>query len=82
MGLPRQEHWSGLPLPSPGELPYLVIKPASPAWQADSLLPCPWEALSENGHSLLDTQRLKKPQVATQGWGFARVWVRLALAAK
>ena len=31
MGLPRQEHWSGLPFSSPGDLPHSVIKPASPA---------------------------------------------------
>ena len=32
-----QEYWSGLPFPSPGDLPDLVIKPGSPALQADSL---------------------------------------------
>ena len=37
MGFPRQEYWSGLPFPSPGDLPDSGIKPASPAWQADSL---------------------------------------------
>ena len=31
MGFPRQEYWSGLPLPSPGGLPDPGIKPASPA---------------------------------------------------
>ena len=31
MGFPRQEHWSGVPLLSPGDLPGLGIKPASPA---------------------------------------------------
>ena len=36
MGFPRQEHWSGLPFPSPGDLPNLGIKPISPALQADS----------------------------------------------
>ena len=37
MGFPRQEYWSGLPLPSPGDPPKPGIKPMSPAWQADSL---------------------------------------------
>ena len=32
-----QEYWSGLPCPSPGDLPNLGIKPGSPALQADSL---------------------------------------------
>jgi len=37
-GFPRQEYWSGLPLPSPGDLPDPGIEPASPAFLADSLL--------------------------------------------
>ena len=40
LGVPRQEHWSGLPFPSPGELPHPGIEPtspASPALQGDSL---------------------------------------------
>ena len=32
MGFSRQEYWSGLPLPSPGDLP--GIEPGSPALQA------------------------------------------------
>ena len=31
MGFSRQEHWSGLPFPSPGDLPEPGIKPTSPA---------------------------------------------------
>ena len=38
MKLPRQEYWSGLTLPSPGDLSYSGIKPRSSALQADSLL--------------------------------------------
>ena len=38
MGFLRQEYWSGLPLPSPGDLPDPGVEPASPALQADSLL--------------------------------------------
>ena len=38
MGFSRQEYWSGLPFPSPGDLPDPGIKPGSPALQADSLL--------------------------------------------
>ena len=30
-GFPRQEYWSGWPFPSPGDLPYPGIEPASPA---------------------------------------------------
>ena len=36
-GFPRQEYWSGLPFPSPGDLPDSGIKPTSPALQANSL---------------------------------------------
>ena len=38
MRFSRQEHWSGLPFPSPGGLPNPGIKPGCPALQADSLL--------------------------------------------
>ena len=31
VGFPRQEYWSGLPVPSPGDLPDRGIKPVSPA---------------------------------------------------
>ena len=36
MGFFRQEYWSGLPFPSPGDLPNPGIKPESPALQANS----------------------------------------------
>ena len=38
MGFPRQEYWSRLPFPAPGDLLNPGIKPRSPAPQADSLL--------------------------------------------
>ena len=37
MGFSRQEYWSGLPCPSPGDLPYPGIELGSLALQADSL---------------------------------------------
>ena len=37
MGLSRQEYCSGLPVPSPGNLPDPGVEPRSPAFQADSL---------------------------------------------
>ena len=37
MGFSRQECWSGLPFPSPGDLPYPGIEPRSPALKADAL---------------------------------------------
>ena len=37
MGFSRQEYWSGLPFPSPGDFPDPGIEPGCPALQADSL---------------------------------------------
>ena len=37
MGFPRQEYGSGLPFPSPGDLPNPEMEPRFPALQADSL---------------------------------------------
>ena len=37
MGFSREEFWSGLPFPSPGDLPNQGMEPRSPALQADSL---------------------------------------------
>ena len=45
MGLSRQEYWSGLPFPPPGDLPDPGIElasPESPALQVDSLLLSHW----------------------------------------
>ena len=41
MEFSRQEYWSGLPFPSPGDLSNPGIKAGSPALQADSLPPEP-----------------------------------------
>ena len=37
MGFSRQEYWSGLPFPSPWDLPDPGIEPRSPTLQADAL---------------------------------------------
>ena len=37
MGFSRQEYWSGLPFPSPGDLPDPGIEPGSSALEADAL---------------------------------------------
>ena len=47
MGFLRQEYWSVLPFPSPGDLPDPEIEPGSPTLQADSLLsepPVKWQS--------------------------------------
>ena len=51
MGFSSQEYWSGLPFPSPGDLPNPGIKPTSPALQADALTsepPIRWLADAKN----------------------------------
>ena len=42
MGLLRQEYWSGLPFPSPEDLPDPGTEPTFSALQVDSLLLSPW----------------------------------------
>ena len=37
IGFPKQEYWSGLPFPSPEDLPDPRIEPAFPSWQLSSL---------------------------------------------
>ena len=39
MGFFRQEYWSGVPCPPPGDLPNPGIEPRFPALRADALLP-------------------------------------------
>ena len=41
MRFSRQECWSGLPFPTPGDLPDPGVEPGSPTLQADSLPPKP-----------------------------------------
>ena len=41
MGFSRQDYWSGLPFPSPGDLPDPGIRPRSPALKADTLTSAP-----------------------------------------
>ena len=53
-GLSRQEYWSGLPCPTPGDLPNPGIKtapPEAPALQADSTTEPPEKPLNETGHT-------------------------------
>ena len=52
MEFSRQEYWSGLPFPSPGDLPNPGIKLGFPALQADSLPSNYWKNHSF-GHLLL-----------------------------
>ena len=53
MGFSGQEYWSGLPIPSPGDLPNPGIQLGSPALQADSLPAEPSGSLISGLHSLI-----------------------------
>ena len=53
LGFSRQEHWSGLPCPPPGDLPNSGTEPRSLALEADSLLSEPPGKLKSTGVSSL-----------------------------
>ena len=57
-GFSRQEYWSGLPFPSPGDLPDPGIKPRPPALQADAL---PSEPPGKHGVVESDTVTDQQP---------------------
>ena len=68
MGFSKQEYWSGLPFPSPGDLPGLRIEPGSPALQADSLpSELPGKPMSIRGASQTSTLGLGH-RVQGRGW--------------
>ena len=48
MGFSRQGYRSGLPFPSPEDLPDTGIEPECPAWPTDSLARATWETLVPN----------------------------------
>jgi len=57
---PRQEYWSGLPFPSPGDLPDPGIKPESPVSQADSLPTEPGKLTLQIGSAKTEIQILEE----------------------
>ena len=63
MGLPRQEYWSGLPCPPPGDLPIPEIKPgssASPAFGRQILYQwVTWEAPLHKGICSVNFSKLR-----------------------
>ena len=58
VGFSRQEYWSGLPFPFPGDLPDPGIEPESYALQADSLPSEPQRGNALGDSSLRDTAAL------------------------
>ena len=64
-GFPRQEHWSGLPCPPPGDLPNPGIEPRSTALQEDSL---PTEPPGKPKNTGVGSLSLLQRIFATQEW--------------
>ena len=62
MGSSRQEYWSGLPFPSPGNLPDSGIEPESPTLKADALTSEPPGKLKKNQNQ---KQKQKQKQKKT-----------------
>ena len=56
MGFHRQEYWSGLSFPSPGDLPNPGIEPGSPTLQADALTSEP-----PGKPTIVLSQRIRRP---------------------
>ena len=67
MGFSRQEYWSELPFPSPGDLPDPGIEPGSPALEADALTSEPpgklW--LQSPSAVILEPPKIKSDTVST-----------------
>ena len=63
MGEGGQEYWSGLPFPSPGDLPDPGIEPGCPAFYADALL-------SEPPGKMMDMSlsRLRELVMDSEAW--------------
>ena len=66
MGFSRQEYWSGLPFPSPWDLPDPGIEPGSSALRADALTSEP-----KNSHF----QTLLRDSVSSSSHEFKKTWV-------
>ena len=73
MGFSRQEYWSGLPFPSPGNLPNPGIEPRSPALQADALTSEPPRKPHDQPRQHIKKQRhyFANKGPSSQGYGFS-----------
>ena len=73
MGFSRQEYWSGLPFPSPGDLPNPGIEPGSPALEADALTSEPPGKPLRSRPTLCDTVNHSPPGSFVHGILLARI---------
>ena len=95
-GFSKQEYWSGLPCPPPGDHPNPGMKPRSPSWQEDSLLSeRPGKSKNTGVGSLSLLQGIYLSQELNQGllhcrqifhqlsyWGRPYIYIAAAAAAK
>ena len=65
MGLSKQEYWSELPFPSPGDLPNPGIKPGSPALQTDALPFEPLHLLFTWGQTMVEVMKIMVTSLKT-----------------
>ena len=72
MRFSRQEYWSGLPFPSPGDLPNPEIKPRSPTLQAVTLTSEPPGKPYDQPRQHIEKQRhyFANKGPPSQGYGF------------
>ena len=75
MGFLRQEYWSGLPFPSPGDLPNPGIEPRSSTFQADTLTSEPPGKPSR--HATRQIPLLSSPQASAIIWYWEEEHVQL-----
>ena len=82
MGFSRQEYWSGLPFPPPGELPNPRIEPKSPSLQADSLLSQPTVLVAQSCPILCDPMDCSPPGSSVHGILQTRIleWVAISFS--
>jgi len=73
MEFSRQEYWSGLPCPPPGDLPNPGIEPINPALPADSLLSEPPGKPKNSGVGRLSLLQGIFP-IQKTNWGLLHCW--------
>ena len=72
MGFSRQEHWSGLPFPTPGDLPNAKVQPASLALAGGFFTTVPPGGTRRDKKALLNEQRNK--------WRKTTEWAKLEIS--
>ena len=79
-GFSRQEYWSVLPWPLPGDLPKSRIKRTSPKLQANSLPSEPSAKPKNTGVSVLSLHPLFHPS-SVHSWELPNPWIKLGFPA-